>query len=159
MILSPWKGMFFIFILDNCFRYHLSKYFICCFYKSYDIPQVLQRRTFQCWKYYIKGAPYSGLFYTKLFKKIKISWMNKYSYFTCFTKLLFCVSLSLNRWKDNMISVPSKYLLFIVGYQQRSVPLLLHEFQCCCYLKDLPIGDIVFCCSYVEVELSIDYRH
>ena len=52
----------------------------------------------------------------------------------------------MNRWNVDMVSDPSKYLLLIVGFYQRSVLLFLHEFQCCFNLKDLPIGKIVSCC-------------
>ena len=83
--------------------------------------------------------------YPKLFNNIIVSWIDKYSYLTCFMKIPFNLSLALNQWKINMISEPSKYLLFIVGLYQRSVPLLLHGFQCCFYLEYIPIWNMVYC--------------
>ena len=50
-------------------------------------------------------------------------------------------------------------MLSVVGFYQRRVPLFLYGFQCCFYLKDLPIGYIVSCYSYVRDEFSMDYRH
>ena len=58
-----------------------------------------------------------------------------------------------------MISVPYKYMLLIVGFYQRSVPLFLCGFQCCFYLKNIPIGNIVSCFSCAGAERSMDYRH
>ena len=58
-----------------------------------------------------------------------------------------------------MISDPYKYLLLIVGFYQRSVLLLLYGFQCCCYLKDLTMGNIVSCFRCVEGESSMGYRN
>ena len=49
--------------------------------------------------------------------------------------------------------------MLIVGFYQRGVPLFLYVFQCCYYLKDLPIGKILSCCSCVGGERSMDYRN
>ena len=57
------------------------------------------------------------------------------------------VYLALNERKKEMRSDPSIYMLLIVGFYQRSVPLLLYGFQFICYLKDTPIGDMVYWCS------------
>ena len=58
-----------------------------------------------------------------------------------------------------MIYDPSKYLLLIIGFYQRSIPLFLYRLQWCCYLKDIRIGNMVSCCSCVGGLCSIDYRH
>ena len=58
-----------------------------------------------------------------------------------------------------MISDPYRYLLLVVGFYQRSVPLFLYGFQCYFYLKDLPIGNTISCCRFMWVEHSMDYRH
>ena len=58
-----------------------------------------------------------------------------------------------------MIYDPSIYLLLIVGLYQRSVPFFLYGFQFDCYLKDLPIGNMVSCYSCAGGESSMDFRH
>ena len=58
-----------------------------------------------------------------------------------------------------MVSEPSKYMLWIVGLYQSIVPLLLHVFQCCLYLKDITTGNIVYCCRFARGERSMDYRY
>ena len=147
------------FVLDNFFCYHFSNYFLCYFYNSYEIPQVLQRRTFQWREDYIEGSPYSGLWWPKFFKKLRIDWLDQCSSFTWFTKLPFSVSLAFNLWNVEMISEPSKYLLLIVGFNQRSVPLLLYGFQWCFYLKDITMGNIVSCWRCAGGKRSMDYIH
>ena len=74
-------------------------------------------------------------------------------------KLPLCVSLALNRCKVDMISDPYQYLFLILGFFQRGVPLFSYGFECCFYKKDVPIGEIVSCCSCVGGECSMDYRN
>ena len=54
--------------------------------------------------------------------------------------------MALNLSKFEVIYDPSKCLLLVVGFYQRSIPLFLYVFQCCCYLKDIPIGNMISCC-------------
>ena len=67
--------------------------------------------------------------------------------------------MALKQFKVEIIYDPYKYLLLIVGFYQRIVPLFLYVFQCCFYLKDLSIGNIGSCYSCVGGECSMDYRH
>ena len=120
---------------------------------------MIQRRTFHWQEYYIYGTPNSGPWYPKFFKKIRITWLDQYYSFTCFVKLPLCVSLALNRCKVDIISDPYQYLFLIVGFFQRGVPLFSYGFECCFYKKDVPIGEIVSCCSCVGGECSMDCRN
>ena len=61
----------------------------------------------------------------------------------CFTDIPFSVSMALNQWKVDIISDSSKYMLLIAGFYQSSVLLFLCGFQCCCYLKNLHIGQML----------------
>ena len=114
----------------------------------HDIPQVLHRRKFNWWEDYIQGASSRGIWYPKNFNNIRVAWLDQYCYLTCFKKLPSSVPSALNRWKVDMISDPYKYMLLIVGFYQRSVPFFLYVFQCYLYLEDLPIGNMVSCCSF-----------
>ena len=160
MLICPWEGKFCLhFCSWQFFRYHFSKFFLCYFPNYYDIPQVLQRRRFQWWEYYIQGAAYIGIWYPQNFKNLRVAWLDQHSSFTCFTNIPFSVSMALNLWKVEMISEPSRYLLLILGFYQRSVLLFLYVLQCCCYLKDLTIENMVSCCSCVGGIRSMDNRH
>ena len=67
--------------------------------------------------------------------------------------------MALKQFKVEIIYDPYKYLLLIVGFYQSSVPLFLYVFQCCFYLKDIPIGNILFCCRCVMGMRSVDDIH
>ena len=146
MLLRPWKGKCFSLFLDNYFIYHCSNYSLFCFDNIYEIPKVLHRRSFKWREDYFQKVDYSGLWYSKIFNNIRIAWLVQYYYFSCLSKLLFSVSMALNLWKFEMISNPSKYLLSVAGFYQRSVLLILYGFQFNWYLKRIPIKNTVFWC-------------
>ena len=54
-----------ILFLNNLFLYHFSNNSLSYFSNTHDIPQVLQRRTFQWREDYIQEVGYSGLWYQK----------------------------------------------------------------------------------------------
>ena len=120
---------------------------------------MFQRRIFQWQIYYIQGAPNIGRWYPKLFNKIIISWIYQYYYLALLTNTPLSTAMVLNWLKVDIISDPYKHLLLIVGFYQRGVPLFFYIFQCCCYLQDLPIGNIVSCFSWEGGDRSMDYRH
>ena len=84
------------------------------------------------------------------FQNIRVAWLDKYSSFTCFMNLPFRVSMALNWWKVEIISYPSKYLLLILEFYQRSFPLFLYGFQCGCYLWDIPIANTYYLVAAVQ---------
>ena len=110
-------------------HYNLSNSFLRYFSISYEVPQVLQRRMFQWREHYIHGAAYSVIWCPKLLKKLRISWFYQYPFSACFVELPISVYPELNRWKTDMISDPSRYLMLIVGLYQRSVPFFLYLLQ------------------------------
>ena len=73
--------------------------------------------------------------------------------------LPFSVPLDLKLWKVDIISDLSKYLLLIVEFYQRIFPLYLCGLQCCCYLKDLPIGNMASGYSFDGGRHYTDDRH
>ena len=123
------KGSFWPrFFLDCCKRYHFYKYFLSYFTNSYEVPQVLQ----------------SVIWYPTFFKKLRIYWLDQYTYFTGFVELPISIYPALNRWKTEMRSDLPRYLMFIVGFYKRSVPLFLYVLQFNHDFKNIPIGNMLY---------------
>ena len=55
--------------------------------------------------------------------------------------------MTLKWWKTEMRYYPSRYLLLIVGFYQRSVLLFLYGFHFNFYFKNVPIRNMVYWCS------------
>ena len=108
---------------------------------------------------YFQEVGYSGLWYPKFSKNIRITWLFQYSYFVLFTMLKLYVCLLLKLWKVDIIPDLSKYLLFIFGFYKRSVLFFLYGLESESYFKNLLIWNIVFWCSGAEVGLSSEYRN
>ena len=80
-------------------------------------------------------------------------------FFIGFSDLPISVYPELNQWNTYMRYDPSRYLIFILGFYQRSVLFFFYRLQFNWYLKNFPIGNTVSWCSGAVFGCCMYYIH